>query len=680
MRQQIKKIGASCDWSREAYTMDENLSRAVNEVFLRMYQDSLIYRGERIVNWCPRCFSTLADDEVEHKQKKSKLYYIKYNLQDEKDNFVKSIVIATTRPETKIGDTGVAVHPDDKRYKDLVGKTFKVNLNKINIKVKVFADNEVDKNFGSGAVGVTPAHSAVDWRWAKKHDLKIKKIIDEKAKMTKQAGVYEGLRVKKAKEKFIEDLKEKSLLVKEEDYEKNISVCYRCGTTIEPLPSKQWFISVDKEFKIKNSDLQKKYGSDKTTLKKITKWAVQSGEIKIIPNNFNKIYYHWMDELYDWCISRQIWFGHQIPVWYKKNSKFKIPASPADRQNSKLNKEVYVGIEAPKGKDWVQDEDTLDTWFSSGLWTFSTLGWPKNTDDLKTFHPTSVMETGKDILFFWVARMVMMSYYNLGEKPFEKVYLHGMIRDKEGRKMSKSHPETCIDPLEVIDKYGADALRLSLVAGTKAGNDIRMYEEKILGYKKFINKFYNIGRFIQFNQANLLENRNKDFEIKTLADRWFSSITRELIIRVANDLKNFNFAYAVDRIYEYIWHEMADWFVEISKQEKNYHLLVYSYMVILKLFHPFAPFVTEYIWQSYKRDNKKKSLLVIQEWPNFNEFKQDEKAIKEFSEVKKVVLDIRAKRSEKNIANNEIMDFSLNKKMTAEQKKYIEYFGKAKLN
>ncbi len=650
---QTKKMGTSCDWSREAYTMSQELNQAVTTQFKNMYQDGLIYRGDRIVNWCPRCHSTLADDEVEHQQKKGKLYWIKYG----------PFVLATTRPETKLGDTAVAVHPDDERYKDMVGKEYMIPGVLGEFKIKVIADRAVDMNFGSGAVKVTPAHSFIDAEMAERNNIKGKKIIDEDGRMMKNCGKYAGMKTEEAREAIVADMQKMGLIDHiDDDYDLNLSVCYRCHTTIEPLPSLQWFIDVNKKFTLTHPELIKKFGKNKTSLKEISKWAVESGEIKIVPDYFSKTYFHWMDNLKDWCISRQIWFGHQIPVWYKKE-------------------EIYVGAEKPSGDDWVQDEDTLDTWFSSGLWTFSTLGWPnKNATDLKTFHPTDVMETMHDILFFWVARMIMMSLYALNEVPFKTVYLHGMVCDKYGNKMSKSKPETCIDPLDVAEKYGTDALRLSMVIGNTAGTKINLSEQKIASFRNFANKLWNIGRFIQFQaEQNKLVYQNKA-EAKTLADQWIISRLNNLIKEVTEDLKKFRFGMAGDKLYEFTWHELADWYVEITKIQSNnntYSILVDVYKTLLKLLHPFTPFVTEKIWE-YFGDDK---LLMITKWPTTEEQKINSQAEQDLNLIQELITAIRSWKKENKIEAKEILSIQITgaNKLIREQKEIVDHLAKVNL-
>ncbi len=644
---QTRKMGASCDWSRQAYTLSDKLSRVVVMQFKQMYEDGLIYRGDRIVNWCPRCASTLADDEVEHQEQQAGLWTFKYS-----HDF--PIPIATTRPETKLGDTAVAVNPADERYKQYIGQEFKIDFVGVPLTIKIIADPEVDMEFGTGAVGVTPAHSMIDWQIAEKNNLAIKKVIGQDGKILEGFGEYSGLKVKAAREKIVAKLKAQNLLIKEESITNNLSVCYRCGTEIEPLPSLQWFIAVDKEFEIKNPTLIKQYGKNKTTLKDISIWAVKSGQIKIIPEHFSKIYFHWMENLRDWCISRQIWFGHRIPVWYKFSDKQAEP-------------EVFVGLNKPAGDGWVQDEDTLDTWFSSALWTWSTLlardnyqayhtleDWVKNSPDLHIYHPTSVMETMHDILFFWVARMIMMTLYSLGEVPFKTVYIHGMVVDKHGKKMSKSRPESIIEPIQVSEKYGTDALRLSMVVGNSAGNRLALSEQKIASFRNFANKLWNIGRFINFQAEQNNFKRSGQFKPQTLADRWIVSRLHALIKEITEDVDKFRFGLAGEKLYSFTWHELADWYVEIAKLQNNqntYNLLVKVYTDLLKLLHPFTPFVTEKIWEYFGDDG----LLMVAPWPQAEQDFINPQAEQDFALIQALITSLRAWRKEHQLEPKQLV-------------------------
>lgn len=630
IRRQIKKMGSSCDWSRERYTMDAGLSKAVQMQFMNMYRDGLIYKGYRIVNWCPHCESTLADDEVEHKDQNAKLYYIKYN-----DVFT----VATSRPETKLGDTGIAVHPDDKRYKKYVGKMLDIDLAGHKIKVKVFADQDVDMEFGTGAIGVTPAHSLVDFAWAEKYGLEKIQVINEKGLMTAAAGKYAGQKVLTARKNFLHDLQRAGLLVKEEDYHQAISICYRCDTALEPLMSSQWFIKVEN---LKNKAIE----------------AVEQGKIKFVPERFNKIYFHWMENLHDWCISRQIWFGHRMPVWYKNEDQGK--------------KHPIVQAEKP-GKDYFQESDTLDTWFSSGLWTFSTLGWPEETKDLKEFHPTTVMETGYDIIFFWVARMILMSLYALDDVPFKTVYLHGLVRTKDGKKMSKSHPETCIDPLDSIKKYGCDALRMSLIIGNSPGNDLKMYDEKIANYRNFINKLWNVSRFILMSSESY---KIDELNINTLADHWIISRLQNLIKTTTNNFNNYNFGQAGDDLYNFLWHDFADWYLEITKFQPNQSMLLYVLENLLKLLHPVTPYITENIWRSLNQ----KKLLMVENWPLAQEKLIDQKVEKDFINLQDIIVQIRNLRSQYKIEPKKIITLSFDQELSPDEKAIIEKLARCQLN
>ena len=918
IKDQTRKMGSSCDWSRERYTLDDGLSRAVREVFTKMYNDGLIYRGDRIVNWCPRCESTLADDEVEHKDQKGKFYYFKYN----KDF---PITIATTRPETKLGDTAIAVNPKDKRYEEYIGQIFEIDLGNGIHKIKVIADRGIDMEFGTGAIGVTPAHSMVDWEMAEKNDLKKIKIIGEDGKMNANAGMdYEGLTVLEAREKFVKYLEKNNLIEKVEEVDQSLSICYRCDTPIEPLPSKQWFVAVDKKITIKGN----KYFQDRS-LKDVALEVVRNKEIKIIPERFEKTYFHWMENLRDWCISRQLWFGHRIPVWYKSKvhkvesqeiyvgsespeksakddykianvfgssmssgnvagviegkfeeneiskiakkigapesvfiSKFRdlnydaefrffsktgketplcghallAGAASFDKSNLRIktlagdvivqkednkiffqtdkptkiktnfseelpfeflgikkedfeflgissigtpklilriknietlrkvdpdfenlkkwneeknfsgyclfvedekNKnlvfarqfnpllginedeatavaagalamffdndfvvrqgtenfenEIYVrckddkvligGNVFLKNSKWTQDPDTLDTWFSSGLWTFSTLldqdhqkyktfeKWVASSPDLKKFHPTSVMETGYDILFFWIARMILMTTYTLGEVPFENVYLHGMVRDKQGKKMSKSLGNG-IDPIEMIEKYGTDALRLSMIIGSSPGNDIKMYEEKIEGYRNFVNKLWNVSRYIIMNQESGIKNHEINSKNCSIADLWILKKMMNLIYEVNFDLVNYNFSSAGEKLRDFTWNDFADWYIEISKIENDEQKEIILNVILrdlLKLWHPFIPFVTEVIWQEIDEQ-----FLMIEKWPTQDKY---EKIIKGtdityyLEPVIDIIKSIRNVRAEYKIEPSQKIDIII---YTGKQKELIK--------
>ncbi|MFA6253549.1 MAG: valine--tRNA ligase [Patescibacteria group bacterium] len=606
IREQIRRMGSSCDWSRERYTFDDGLSRAVNEAFIRMYNDGLIYRGHRIVNWCPRCTSTLADDEVEYEEQQGKLYYIKYG----------PFVVATTRPETKLADTGVAVHPDDSRYQKYIGQSLDIDLAGHKIKVKVFADSSVDPKFGSGVIGVTPGHSMVDYDFATKYGLEIIKLIDEQGKILVSGGKYAGQTTIEARNNFVADLQAVGQIEKIEDIVNNLSICYRCQTPIEPLTSEQWFVAVDK--KIPHRD---------KSLKELAVEVIKHKDIRIMPHRFEKTYFHWMENLHDWCISRQLWWGHRIPIWYTADQQIIVAHDEAEAK-TKAN-----------GKDITQDQDTLDTWFSSALWTFSTLGWPDNSKDLQLYHPTVLMETGYDIIFFWVARMILMTEYLLNDKPFALVYLHGMVRDKEGKKMSKSLGNG-LDPIEMIDKFGADALRLSTIIGTAPGNDFRIYEEKIAGYRNFVNKLWNISRFI-FSSVEKIKRIESEPKPKTLADAWILSEYNDLVEQITSNFHRYDLSSAGEKLYEFTWSKLADWYLELAKFEKNKdEILLYILERLLILWHPFTPFVTEQIWKQFEAPH----LMIVEHWPKVGN--QDQEAIKAFAELMELVAMIRNLKAE----------------------------------
>lgn len=637
IRSQIRLMGSSCDWSRERYTLDEGLSMAVSEIFIRMYNDKILYRGNRIVNWCPRCMSTLADDEVEYKEEKGKFYYIKYG----------PVVIGTARPETKFDDKTVVVHPDDTRYKKLVGTEFKLDWINGEITGHVIADTIANKDFGTGAMTITPAHSFEDFALAQKYNLPVVQIIDEQGNLTEASGSFKGKNARESRDEIVAQLQSKGLIDRIDDsYTHNLSVCYRCSTPVEPLPSLQWFVAVDKKIERLNA-----------SFKELAQQAVTSSEITILPKRFEKTYFQWIDNLRDWCISRQIWFGHQLPVYYC-------------HKHGNGCGQFFVAHEQPKScshcgnEDLIRDSDTLDTWFSSGIWTFSTLGWPENVEekrgkiikkgDLAAFHPTTVLETGKDILFFWVARMIMMTYYALGEKPFSTVYLHGMVLDAHGKKMSKSKEETAIDPLVLISKYGTDAVRLSMIAGIAPGNNLRLFDEKIASYRNFVNKLWNISRFILtiiVNEQSIPH--KKKLKLEELSDLWIVSRLEQVTENVTNALNEFHFSRALDALYNFTWNELADWYVEIAKQSKNKHILLSLLLErTLVLWHPFIPFVTETIFQHIKKEYP---LLMIHPWIKANHKLINLEAEKSFELLKTVIHEIRNARAEKNISYSQLI-------------------------
>lgn len=580
---QMRATGASLDWSREAYTLDEKRSLAVRTAFRQMYDAGIVYRDYRVINWDPKGQTAVSDDEVEYETRSTTLYTFRYS----KDF---PIAIATTRPETKVGDTAVAVHPNDKRYKKFIGQEFDINFAGSSIHIKVITDEAIDPTFGTGAVGVTPAHSLVDSEIAKRHQLPMKQVIDEYAKMTDEAGpILTGKKVSEAREVVVSRLKENDLLEKEEVVEHNIATAHRSGGVIEPLPKLQWFINVNKLIAER----------DGKTLKELMREPVADSRIKILPERFEKIYFHWIDNLHDWNISRQIWFGHQIPAWYK-------------------NEKLYVGIKPPADEGWQQDPDTLDTWFSSGLWTFSTLGWPSQTSDLKTYHPTSILETGYDILFFWVARMILMSQFLLGEIPFKMVYLHGLVRDEKNRKISKSLGNY-IDPIEIIDNYGADSMRMAMIIGTSPGNDSKVSMEKFKAHKHFSNKIWNISRFILMNLKSEIDLVKKP-SLSEKEGQYLTSL-QALTKEITRDLEEYKFYLAGEKLYHYIWHTFADKIIEEEKEAMKQGkpeaqwLLLNMLLTCLKLLHPFMPFVTEEIYQNLPLKNKKE-LLMIEDWPS----------------------------------------------------------------
>ena len=614
---QQRKMGVSCDWSRERFTMDEGCSKAVREVFVRLYEKGLIYRGQRMINWCPACRSALSDAEVEYKEQASHLWHIRYPGADGSEG----VVVATTRPETMLGDTGVAVNPADERYTDLVGK--KVILPIMNKEIPVVADDYVEMEFGTGAVKMTPAHDPNDFEVAQRHDLEIITVTNDDGTMNENAGKYAGMGPLECRKAVVEELERLGLLVKIEDYSHNVGFCYRHGDTpVEPRLSEQWFVKMK-------------------PLAEPAIAAVKEGKTRFVPDRFSKIYYHWMENIRDWCISRQLWWGHRIPAWYCDDcgemsvSRTDLTACP------KCGGKVH------------QDEDVLDTWFSSALWPFSTLGWPDQTEDLRYFYPTSMLVTGYDIIFFWVARMIFSGIENMGETPFETVLIHGLVRDELGRKMSKSLGNG-VDPLEVVEEYGADALRFSLVMGVSPGNDTRYSKDKVEAARNFANKVWNASRFVLMNV-----NERKAFDPAKLetADKWILTRLQEAIRDVSDHMEDGDFGLAATKIYDFAWSEFCDWYIELSKsrllgedgesKETVKGVLLFVLENLLKLLHPFMPFLTE---QVYKYLPDSEGFLMLQKWPEYEEglvFAEDEQKMQGVMEI---IRSIRNLRSEMNVA------------------------------
>jgi len=625
---QIRRMGASVDWTRERFTMDQQLSRAVREAFVRLYEKGLIYRGPRLVNWCPKDESAISDLEVEHEEVQGKLYFIKYPIQDMPDTFIS---VATTRPETMLGDTAVAVHPDDERYKHLIGKT--AILPELNRPIPIIADETVEREFGTGAVKVTPAHDPTDYELGIKHHLPFINIMNTNATINENGGPYAGLDRYDARSRLVTDLERDGLLAKVEDYTLSVGTCQRCHTVIEPLISTQWFVKTK-------------------PLAEPSIEAVHTGKIKIVPQRFEKIYFQWMENIRDWCISRQLWWGHRIPVWYTPDGTVFCARSEED---------AYAQARAKFGDDvqLEQDPDVLDTWFSSGLWPFSTLGWPDDTEDLRYFYPTSVLETGYDILFFWVARMIMLGIELMGEVPFHTVYLHGIMRHTDGTKMSKSDFRPGDNPLDVIAEYSADALRFFILTSSSPGNDVRMNLDKVADARNFANKIWNAARFVI---SNLGDNpaqyaiwHRPDASELSLADRWILAREHNLLNRVNQLFQEYRFNEAAQDLYHFLWDEYCDWYIEASKVTLNGNnesakqhmrgVLVHVLEHALRLLHPMMPFVTEEIWQHlpYKGE-----ALIVAKWPEGNKV-VDHASIEEFERVMNTVRAIRNARSEFNV-------------------------------
>lgn len=636
---QLKRLGCSCDWSRERFTMDEGLSRAVKEVFVRLYDEGLIYRGDYIINWCPRCHTALADIEVEHREMDSYLYYIRYPY-EKKDGH---LMVATTRPETLLGDTAVAVNPKDERYSNLTGTN--VLLPILNKLIPVIFDKYVDMEFGTGALKITPAHDLNDFEIGNTHGLERIKVIDDSGRMNELAGPYKGMDRFECREKIVDDLKQAGLLKEIEPYRNAIGHCYRCKTMIEPILSKQWFVKIG-------------------PLAEDASQAVRDGKTRIYPTNWEGVYFEWMNNIRDWCVSRQIWWGHRIPAWYCKECG-----------------EVHVEKEEPKkckscqSPNLIQETDVLDTWFSSALWPFSTLGWPDSTDELKTFYPTSTLVTGFDILFFWVARMMMMGFHFMGDVPFKDVYIHALVRDVEGKKMSKSKGNV-IDPLEVMDQFGTDAFRFTLAALAAQGRDIKLSEERIIGYRHFVNKIWNASRFVLMNLDEQGNGEGKD-RVYTLSDRWILTRLGQVSDEIVQALEDYRFNDAALLCYQFVWHEFCDWYLEMAKQvlygkdnilkDSSRNVVQEVLMAVLKLLHPFMPFVTEEIWQKLP---KTKGSIMKAKFPESSDFMGDEDALKEMDLLVGVITGIRNIRGEMNIPPSKKVDIVID---VAEKEKNILY-------
>ena len=616
---QLKKLGSSCDWSRERFTMDEGCSDAVKEVFVRLYNKGLIYRGERIINWCPHCLTSISDAEVEYEEQAGHFWHIKYPLKDGSGY----LEFATTRPETMLGDTAVAVNPKDERYKHLIGKTLILPL--VNREIHIVADEYVEMDFGTGVVKITPAHDPNDFEVGKRHNLPIINVMTDDAKITDDYPAYAGMDRYEARKAIVADLDKLGYLIKVEDYAHNVGTCYRCGTTVEPRVSLQWFVKME-------------------PLAKPAIDAVRSGEIKFVPERFDKNYFHWMENIRDWCISRQLWWGHRIPAFYCDDCK-----------EIAVSKDSHVNC--PKcGKEMRQDPDTLDTWFSSALWPFSTLGWPKDTEDLKYFYPTNTLVTGYDIITFWVSRMIFSGLEYMDQKPFDTVLIHGLVRDALGRKMSKSLGNG-IDPLVIIEKYGADALRFALATGNSPGNDMRFSDEKIEAARNFANKLWNASRFVMMNididKVELPEKSKLG-----LADKWILSKLNALIKNVRAQLDAFELGIALDELYKFVWDVFCSWYIELSKPAFNakgteankvsQNVIIYVLENILKLLHPFIPFITEEIYQSLPHFEDCESIM-ISTYPTANDEFDFSEECEHMERIIATIDAIRARRSEMNV-------------------------------
>ncbi len=616
--EQLKKLGSSCDWQRERFTLDEGCSKAVREVFVRLYEKGLIYRGERIINWCPHCRTSISDAEVEFSERDGFFWHIRYPFEDG-SGFLE---IATTRPETLLGDTAVAVHPGDERYQAFVGKTLILPL--VGRRIPVIADDYVQRDFGTGAVKITPAHDPNDFEVGLRHHLPVVNIMNDDGSINENGGAYAGMAGMDARRKIVEDLKEQGFLVRTEPIKHNVGACYRCKTPVEPRVSKQWFVRMQ-------------------PLAGPAVRAVKDGEIRFIPDRFEKVYFHWMENIRDWCISRQLWWGHRIPAWYCRDCGETVVAREAPRVCPKCGS---THLE--------QDPDTLDTWFSSALWPFSTLGWPEKTPDFDYFYPTDTLVTGYDIIFFWVARMIFSGVEYTGKAPFKTVFFHGLVRDEQGRKMSKSLGNG-IDPLRIIDEYGADALRFTLVTGNSPGNDMRFSAEKVEASRNFANKIWNAARFIRMN----LEGREvPDSLPDSLAreDEWIVDSFNRVAREVTENLEHFEFGVAAQKLYDFLWDEFCDWYIEISKirlysgdeeaAQRARRVLVWVMSSTMCLLHPFMPFLTEEIWQALPHEGES---VMVAPWPRYEEGHRFPQAAEEMRKIMDAVRAVRNRRSEMNV-------------------------------
>ncbi len=615
--EQLKKLGSSCDWERERFTLDEGCSEAVKEVFVRLYEKGLIYRGERIINWCPHCKTSISDAEVEFDEHDGNFWHLRYPLTDGTGE----LRLATTRPETLLGDTAVAVHPDDERYQAYVGKT--VTLPLVGREIPVVADEYVEMDFGTGVVKITPAHDPNDFEVGLRHNLPVINVMDEGAVINENGGKYQGMAREEARKAIVKDLDEGGYLVKVEPIKHNVGSCYRCGTVVEPRVSKQWFVKME-------------------PLAKPAIDVVREGKIRLIPERMEKIYYNWMENIKDWCISRQLWWGHRIPAWYCADCGETIVAKNTPEKCPKCG-----------GSHLHQDEDTLDTWFSSALWPFSTLGWPEKTPELSYFYPTDTLVTGYDIIFFWVARMIFSGLEHMGDIPFKTVFFHGLVRDAQGRKMSKSLGNG-IDPIEVIEKYGADALRFTLVTGNSPGNDMRFTEEKLESSRNFANKIWNAARFIHMN-IDGFDVKNELPESLTLEDQWIVSALNTVTKEVTENLEKYELGIAVQKLYDFIWDQFCDWYIELAKtrlmakDETSVgarQVLVWTFTSILKLMHPFMPYITEEIWQTMPHEGE---ALMVADYPQYNEKYAYPQAEAEMHRIMEAIRAIRNRRAEMNV-------------------------------